>query len=282
MFKLEKYKALVPQIEISAGSKRANLLEVGHRAADALVRNSALRDEIEQAFKRILDNGDSGPLAKLAPTSLLFGVWDSRGTSAKLPRLFLSCIRAYDVDAHHRSAVYIPPLKYIEEGVVAEPADKNEKEKLAEEGLVHVPASWKHGGVEVRGGIRRDSTLSLIGIRHLHTSSVESSMALRRYILGLGLCAMTAPRVHDLLQGCLLVQDAERAVAAHVAHHNGKRDEFTVQHADVLKYVHAATEAFGVVADRIGDNAVKFNADTIKTALSQSKEEKKANKKKGG
>ena len=36
-------------------------------------------------------------LAKIAPTSLVFGAWDSRDTQAKLPRLIASTIRAYDV-----------------------------------------------------------------------------------------------------------------------------------------------------------------------------------------
>ena len=44
MFKRDVYKALVPQIEIRAGTRLVNLLDAGHRAADAIVRCSALKD----------------------------------------------------------------------------------------------------------------------------------------------------------------------------------------------------------------------------------------------
>ena len=57
-----------------------------------------MKDEAQKAFKLFLDTGDASALAKLAPTSLVFGVWDSRDTQAKLPRLVQSVIRAWDVE----------------------------------------------------------------------------------------------------------------------------------------------------------------------------------------
>src|SRR6516162_6117903 len=41
IFAEDKYKHLVPQIVVTAGEKEVNLLEAGHRAADAIVRCSA-------------------------------------------------------------------------------------------------------------------------------------------------------------------------------------------------------------------------------------------------
>lgn len=100
---------LVPQIEIIVSDGKAvSLLEVGHRVGDALIRSSELRDEVKAAFSA-LQAGDATPLAKLAPTSLVFGAWDSRGEQAKSPRIVQSVIRAWDVEVLRRSAQYGPP-----------------------------------------------------------------------------------------------------------------------------------------------------------------------------
>jgi CRISPR-associated protein Csb1 len=272
LFKREKYKSLVPQIEIQAGERTVNLLDAGHRAADAIVRLSALKDALGSAFKAILEKGDAEPLAKIAPTSLLLGVWDSRETGAKLPRLLSSVIRAFDVDAHHRSAQYIPPIDYVAAGVVDEPADRAAKDKLSELGLTHVPSSWKHGGVNVRGCIRRDATLSLVGIRNLAATGEGKTVALHRYILGLGLCAMTAPRAHDLRQGCLLVQDPETKSECALVRHDGKREARTLPHEDAFQYAHAAAMAFGVGESKV----IEFDTKAAADALKESKQEKKA------
>jgi CRISPR-associated protein Csb1 len=95
------YDGLVPQVVIAAGEKHVNLIDAGHRAGDAIARCSAMADELKQAFKAVLA-GDAEPLARVAPTSLVFGVWDSRDTQAKLPRLLTSTVRAYDVQELHR------------------------------------------------------------------------------------------------------------------------------------------------------------------------------------
>src|SRR5581483_7969131 len=81
------YSRLVPQIEIKAGNKIVNLLDAGHRAADAIARYSELGPKLREAFDTYRESGDATELGKLAPTSLVFGAWDSRDTQAKLPRL---------------------------------------------------------------------------------------------------------------------------------------------------------------------------------------------------
>src|SRR5713101_2355869 len=72
LFTKPGYAELVPQVIIQAGEKSINLLEAGHRAADAIVRCSELSEELQAAF-RALQKGDAEPLAKIAPTSLVFG-----------------------------------------------------------------------------------------------------------------------------------------------------------------------------------------------------------------
>ena len=124
LFARERYARLVPQVVIKAGTKRVNLLNAGHRAGDAIVRCSDLQQELMEAFQE-LQRGNAEPLAKIAPTSIVFGAWDSRGTQAKLPRLIASTIRAFDVRELTRSAVYVPPVEYIAEELI----DKAEVEK---------------------------------------------------------------------------------------------------------------------------------------------------------
>ena len=105
MFAKPDYAHLIPQISVKAGEKLVSILEAGHRAGDALVRCTALQKDLQNAFKAVL-KGNAEPMAKIAPTSLVFGVWDSRDTQAKLPRLVASTIRAFDVKRLRRSAQF--------------------------------------------------------------------------------------------------------------------------------------------------------------------------------
>lgn len=162
MFAKPGYAELVPQIVIQAGEKSVNLLEAGHRAGDAIVRCTSLQKKLQDAFKAIL-RGNALDMAKIAPTSLVFGVWDSRDTQAKLPRLIASTIRAFDVQAIRRGAVYVPPLNYVNMEVFTEEeqvkATGDSKDRLSKRGFVNALASASHGGVIAKGGIRRDVTL---------------------------------------------------------------------------------------------------------------------------
>ena len=155
------YAALVPQVTITYGNDRSiSILEAGHRLGDALIRSTALADEANSAFRTYLDTGDASAIARLAPTSLVFGVWDSRDTQAKLPRIVQSVIRAWDVDTLKRSAQYSPPVNYAELNVFSETEQKkqegDQKSPLAKRGFVHVPATGEHGGIVVHGELRRD------------------------------------------------------------------------------------------------------------------------------
>jgi CRISPR-associated protein Csb1 len=247
LFAREKYKHLVPQQVVTAGEKSLNLLDAGHRAGDALVRSTKLHVELAKAFKDALA-GDDVPLARLAPTSLVFGVWDSRNTQAKRPRLVASTIRAYDVRLNTRSAVYIPPLDYADLEVFSEEekgkAERDAKNPLAIRGFVHVPASGTHGGVTARE-VRRDATLSLAALRLLKGKG-DDERKLQRYILGLSLAALTAPGVTYLRAGCNLVPDVDRPREFTLVGSDGSRGKLNLTHGDALAFATAAAKAFGV------------------------------------
>jgi CRISPR-associated protein Csb1 len=230
LFKLDKcggrYADLVPQVRIKVrctkpGRERewfVDLLDAGHRAGDAIVRFTPFGEQVFEAFQALGESGDAEKLARIAPTSLVFGVWDSRGTQEKVPRVFRSVIRATNVVRLTRSAQYIRTIKYVESGLVPEDLDQGEAEKnpLSREGFNDNPAGRTHGGVRVAGEIRRDITINLSAIRRLRVPSATDpaksdsgrTLTLRRYILGLSLVAATA-RTEDkynLREGCQLRQ----------------------------------------------------------------------------
>jgi CRISPR-associated protein Csb1 len=254
IFAKPEYAGLVPQVDIKAGDETVPLLTAGHRAGDAIVRCSALQEELRKAFQAVL-KGNAEPLAKIAPTSLVFGVWDSRGTGAKLPRLMASTIRAFNVRKLTRSAQYVPAIAYVDNKLLEEPADKKTKDAYSERGFIHVPASGSHGGVIATGAVRRDATLSLAALRLLAvretdgTLSAERTRTLGRYILGLSLVALTAPQPAYLRQGCNLVPDPDKPRESTLVHADGRRQNMDLSHEDALTFARAAAKAF-----KIGDN----------------------------
>lgn len=239
------YADMIPQVVVKAGDRRINLLEAGHRAGDAIVRCSGLQSDLRAAFRAVL-GGDAEPLAKIAPTSLVFGVWDSRDTQAKLPRLISSTIRAFNVRKLSRSAQYVPAADYVKSGLLAEPADKKAKDAYAERGFVHVPASGSHGGVIATGGVRRDASIHLAALRLLNAKSKERSCELRRYVLGLALVAFTHPIASYLRQGCTLVLDASKKRELSLVFPDGRKEPADVTHESTVEYAQAAAKAFGV------------------------------------
>ena len=268
--------ALVPQVEITLDDgKSVSILDAGHRLGDALIRSTALADEAKQAFLKYLDRGDASAIAKLAPTSLVFGAWDSRDTLAKLPRILQSVIRAWDVDDLKRSAQYNPPVDYAALDVFSEEDKRKAEEEaektggkakspLAQRGFVHVPATGQHGGVVVHGEIRRDVTINLIALRRLDAESNRAG--LRRYVFGLALAAATAPLDGFLRQGCLLTPDPDKPGTWERVGRDGKRDAVDLSEGMALAFARRAAEKFDVAQAR----TLKFEK-----ALAQSDVKKK-------
>jgi CRISPR-associated protein Csb1 len=276
-----KLAKLVPQVEIEiAKDRRVSILRAGHRLGDAIIRSSELKDEARLAFAVFLETGDASAIAKLAPTSLVFGVWDSRDTQAKLPRLVQSVIRAWDVDRLTRSAQYVPAIDYAALDVFSEEEKAKQegdpKSPLAKRGFVAVPATGAHGGVVARGPIVRDVTINLVAVRRLRGG--DATEALRRYILGLSLVAAVEPLDGFLRAGCLLVPKLTAKTSWVEVARTGERSDVALDAAAVRGFAAEAATTFGVGADRV----VKFDPKLAKEDLKTGdKGEKTAAKKTG-
>jgi CRISPR-associated protein Csb1 len=264
-----------------------DLLEAGHRAADAVVRMSSKGTDLANAT-RSRQKGDSVPLAKLAPTSLVFGMWDSRETGVKVPRLINSIIRAHDVLEYRRSSQFNPAMDFEAAGVVRETRDK----ELSEVGMDGALAIFQHGGIEARGGICRDAAINLCTLRDIVAKSrpkPESkpekpdyeeltepediraeTKTLQRYILGLAMVAITYfdGKTLNLRQGCLLVGVADKPMMRVLVDPDGAEKPFDIDREGAISYATAAAEAFGVGPDW---GAVEFDFKAAKAALKKTK-----------
>jgi len=265
LFAKAEYAALIPQIVVKAGEKTVNLLEAGHRAGDAIVRCSALQEELHGAFEALL-SGNAEPLAKIGPTSLVFGTWDSRDTQAKLPRLIASTIRAFDVRPLTRSANFLvqQQLDYVREGLLPEPSE-SEKKQYSRHGYLNALASKTPGGVIATSGIRRDASLHLAALRLLAAGKDEAkTLKLRRYIFGLALTAFTYSPSGYLRQGCNLVLDPGKPRDFVEVYGDGRRLPASVTHAEALEYARASAGDFGVGENR----SVEFDKERAKKDVS--------------
>lgn len=278
IFEQEKFQKLVPQIIIKYGSAKeknegqTSIFRAGHRLGDAVVRCTELRKDIENAFQALLRSGDATGIAKLAPTSLVFGVWDSRGTMAKVPRLLQSTVRAWNVSRLTRSAQYKPALDYAALEVFSaedkEKAQGKNESPLAQRGFVDVPATNSHGGIIARGPIQRDLTINLVALRRLRGANEKE---LRRYILGLCLVAATEPVDAFYRQGCLLVPDANHPPVWTLVDRNGTRAATTLSASMAYEYAQQAAAAYGVGKDL----EVTFSKEMAKAEVADVKKSKK-------
>ena len=267
---------LVPQIEISYGEGeggKISILEVGHRLGDALVRSSSLKEQANEAFSTFLDTGDASKIAKLAPTSIVFGAWDSRDTQAKLPRILQSVIRAWDVDVIKRSAQYTPPIDYEKMGLYDSDEKKQIKDQIAARGFGHVPSVDTGGGVVARGPIERHVTINLIALRRLRGNS-KNTLILRRYILGLALVAAAEPLDGFLRQGCLLSEHPEQSAQWESISRTGKRLPVDLEQTCALEYAKAAKQDFPVEDDKNFDFIKKSAESELKDITGKSNKDK--------
>jgi CRISPR-associated protein Csb1 len=253
--KKERENWLVPQIQIALGkdagdikAPRLSLLDLAHRGADAVVQSSGeLAKQIKRAFSILRQNGDASELCAIAPTSLVFGVWDSRGgSSEKRPRLVRSVIRAWDVEVLHAAAQFNSVWKELDETQQKALQDeaKKQKKKLSVKGFADAPAIFRDtkssqyfqgspnpearvlGGVLVNGSIQRDVTINLVALRGLQADTPEESKALRSYLLALALTAATAEIDLFLREGCHLRFENEDKW--HLVNRRGKPAEITL------------------------------------------------------
>lgn len=241
-----------------------SLLDLAHRAADAVVQSSpGLVDRVGKAFQH-LQRGDANPLCSLAPTSLVFGVWDSRGGSGeKRPRLVRSIIRAWDVEPLHAAAQFNSVWKALDEGQQEDlkKEAKAKKVELSEKGLADAPATFRKtriqqyrdgvpnpearvlGGVLVRGRVEREVTVNLVALRSLRGKDERATGEIRKYLLGLSLMAATADIELFLREGCHL-RYADAKDAWYQVPRRGVPTEVTLDPAAIREYANTAAEPF--------------------------------------
>ncbi len=286
--------SLVPQVVIKAAkpaepgaSVHASLLDASHRIADGAVRfASEFVNEADNAIRALRMDADAGPLARIAPTSLVFGFWDSRASQYKFPRILSSTIRATNVATLKRSAQFDPVLDPLEIGLKgatpgqpaadanAAPAPDAAKPgegdaKLSEFGLDSAPAVDSHGGVRVYGKIVRRTEINLVALRALAVVesgkvNEEASLKLRRYLLGLALVAARFQSAYNLRASCLLVGAPDTPPEASSVRPDGTRESFSWTFKEAYDFAQAAAEAFGVNA---GERTFDFQTEKVRAAL---------------
>ncbi len=241
IFKHGNYAKLVPQHIIKLYSKgeggeahteTRSILDLAHRSADAVVQSSpTIAKDIAKAFRALKQKGDAEPLCRIAPTSLVFGAWDSRGGSGeKLPRLVRAVIRAWNVDELHSAAQFNSAWKSLNEDQQAalKKEAKEKRTKLSEKGLADAPSIFRKvgpsagkymqefkdgspnperrvlGGIVVHGDVQRDVTVNLVALRRMSGADDGSTKKVRRYVLALALVAATSDFDLFLREGCHL------------------------------------------------------------------------------
>ena len=275
--------ALVPQVCIIAKDQKVNLLNIGHRIADGAVRHSAFGEKGKPAIVAI-KAGNALPLAQIAPTSLVFGFWDSRDTQFKAARVLSSTIRATNVEVLKRSAQFNPAFDPTSIGLTETAtldADQvaDDKDPLSKEGMRSAPAVDTHGGVRVYGKIIRQTEVNLVALRALAVIekgelNTAETLKLRRYILGLSLVAAIAQPDYNLRAGCLLVGDPDKATKAQVVTPDGKRVAFEWDAETIIAYANAVAADF--TQEKGGD--FNFKPESVKEAVNKKAAEKEKKK----
>jgi CRISPR-associated protein Csb1 len=265
---------LVPTVRIKATIDKEVidldlLVDAGHRIADAMLRYTSIAADVSVAIlaRKTRDMPDSKPLAKLAPTSLVFGMWDSQATGVKIPRLINSIIRAYDVREYRRSSQFNPAMDFEAAGVTTDKGDA----RLSEVGMDGAPSTFQLGGIEAMGGICREASLNLCTLRDIESTSAEETLILQRYILGLSLVAITYldGKVLNLRQGCQLVAIPGKPMERMAINADGTEAEFIIDAKTALEYASNAAADFGIGPDRID---VAFDPKAAKAARKKAKQ----------
>ena len=269
LFKKPDLARLIPRFTVKVGERVMDILDAGHRAADAVVRFSNQWEPLRHAFLAYRDRGDAQPLAKIAPTSLVFGAWDSRDTGVKIPRIIESTIRAYGVERLTRAAQYFSALD--KEELTETGLDGLGQKSLSAYGISDSPSGRVPGGVVANDRIAREAILNLVALRSIGSAEPEATVKLQRYILGLCLVAFVAPAQLYLRQGCLLVGSSTKAAERKLVWRTGKRENFNLAEAQVIDFAKSAAEAFGVGPEV---RAI-FQPERVKSAADEKSAKKK-------
>src|SRR6185312_12977898 len=247
----------VLQVDLSGTADdigKVTSLSAPHRVADAILRDSVIQEDARDILFRMSVVGKSftdssprnaGPLFKVCPTALVFGMWDSTGPrgglGSKFARVLTSEIIGFDAKSGVKTASRIDPTGITTNSakiyVSANPETAgspwthdwqeakldDSKKPLSEDNALKwgkkdkagKPSAINHSNVpptieEVAGGVtigRAEQTvvLSLAGIRRL--AFAEGAEEARAVLAALALVAILAEQEngHDLRSRCLLV-----------------------------------------------------------------------------
>ena len=266
IFKRKPYSSLVPKVLIKAGEREVDLLDAGHRAADAIARfANKMLGESERTPNRfpsncgmLLGSGKSAEMRSLSPGSRRLLLYSARGIRERRRPNFRDAsilfVRAYDVKRCTRKAQFNVPLHYVDEGLLDESLDKGEGEKnpLSQEGFRHYPAPRAPGGVATRD-IRRDACLNLAALRTLSIkpeadarATEERCRKLRRYILGLALVALgnRDGQQLNLREGCLL--RVLKSSTWQIVPFEGEKCDVAIDDKIAWKFAEESATEFGV------------------------------------
>jgi CRISPR-associated protein Csb1 len=265
--------------------RKRSLFDLAHRAADAVVQSSpTLRPRMAEAFELMRTTGNASLLCTIAPTSLLFGCWDSRGgTGEKRPRLLRAIIRAWDVDELHSAAQFNSIWKALddEQQDALSKEAKAKKKKLSVTGFADAPATaYKDGrrilgGIFARGPIQRDVTINLVALRGLNGG--KDTDAMKKYLLALSILSGTADIDLFLREGCHL-RYADEADQWYAVPRRGDNEPIDLvseaARTIVRKYASDHFEPFKKAwADLKLDTEHSFDVQTAKDLLGKTTEE---------
>ncbi len=257
------YRELVSDVRmIYPDGSEKNLLELPHRAADVSIRFSEGREQITKAF-RAYESGDAWPMATLAPTSLVFGAWDSRETSVKIPRIVGGQVLAFDAHPIGAPFQYFPARQFSK---LLYGEDASAPKKLSGEGLAEALGQGL-GGVIVHGGIKLKLEVNLralraIGARSNHLPDEERTVRLRTYILLLSLIAATAPASYWLRQGCNLKKTAASAKLVRT-----NRDDEAIRLPSAEEIAKFARDHLAELIDLEQPQQWRFDSDKARAAV---------------
>jgi CRISPR-associated protein Csb1 len=271
---------------------RVTSLTAPHRIADALLRDSLLKDS-DQLFrlskigKSFTDAStkDATALFKVCPTGLVFGLWDSTGPKgglgAKFQRALVSEIVGINAATGSKTESRIDPLNILKKAADIyeaigderwttdiEKAKKNEKGEPIKFGKEGKPSEVNHGNIApsidaIGGGVTVDEAkhtvvLSLAALRRL--GFAKGATEVRTALAALGLLAVLASesRGHDLRSRCLLVPKKGCALKLEAVERDGETTPLELDLAAAIKLYNDAVAALplGVKLEKAAGEAL--------------------------
>ena len=245
--------------EDSSVRREVSLMSMGHRIAGAEVRASKeLYEKAREALTAYAEAGDPSLLIRLAPTSVIFGAWDSRGMTvdlskhlppslcAKLGRMLASSITGHNPRQLRRGAVYAPPVDYHALGVAEkESAGSDDKDSTRGYANVIVGLDKSPGGVLV-DSITHHTALNCVTLRKTMRGVPDAGnrRCFGEYVMALALAGATYPQEYDLRAGCLLVVDPDADESLwRTVRRDGSRTDVSISHADAVAVAEQCVES---------------------------------------